>query len=137
MKVLFATEPGNVSPWYQDFVAALAGEFEVLVWPPASPLLPQVQDAIAVVNMGPFFEGGFQPPAVATVTHLRHIVDPHLTRALETVTFAHLAGLILIRPFPFQRGGAPDIHEFQREKLRGFRRSGRRLGSRGRPGVGC
>lgn len=63
MKVLYVTEPGNVSPWYQDFVAALGGEFEVVMWAPDRPFAAQVQNAIAVVDVGPFFEPDMVPAA--------------------------------------------------------------------------
>jgi hypothetical protein len=46
-------EPGDVNPWYQDFVAALGDGFEVPVWAPEQPFAAQGQDAIAVANVGP------------------------------------------------------------------------------------
>jgi phosphoglycerate dehydrogenase-like enzyme len=63
MKVLYVTEPGNMSPWYQDFAAALGGEFEVLMWTFDRPFASQVQDALAVVDAGTFFEPRMVPEA--------------------------------------------------------------------------
>ncbi len=39
MKVLYMTKPGNVSPWYEEFVAALGGNFDVVTWAPTGPLM--------------------------------------------------------------------------------------------------
>jgi phosphoglycerate dehydrogenase-like enzyme len=63
MKVLFVTEPGNVSPWYDDFVAALGGELEVLMFERGRPFASQVRDALAVVDTGAFFDPGMVPEA--------------------------------------------------------------------------
>ena len=65
MKVLYVAEPGDVNPWYQDFVAALGDGFEVPVWARGQPFASQVQDAVAVVNVGPFFEPDMVPAARA------------------------------------------------------------------------
>ncbi len=63
MKVLYLTEPGNVSPWYDDFVAALGAEFEVSIFAPGRPFASQVQDAVAVVDAGRYFQPDMVPVA--------------------------------------------------------------------------
>ena len=63
MKVLYVTKPGDVSPWYQDFVAAVGGEFEVSMWTPDRPFASQVHDAVAVVGVGDYLEPDMIPEA--------------------------------------------------------------------------
>jgi phosphoglycerate dehydrogenase-like enzyme len=63
MKVLYMTEPGNLSPWYEDFVTVLGAEFEVLAWAPDRPFVSQVQGTLAVVDGGAFLEPGMVPEA--------------------------------------------------------------------------
>ena len=63
MKVLYATEPGNVNPWYQDFAAALGGEFEAVMRAPGRRFSSQVRDAVGVIDVGPFFEPDMVPAA--------------------------------------------------------------------------
>lgn len=58
MKVLFMTNPGSVSPWYEDFLAALGDDFDVEMWVPDRPFATQVTGAIAVVDVGPPPEPG-------------------------------------------------------------------------------
>jgi phosphoglycerate dehydrogenase-like enzyme len=63
MKVLYMAQPGNVDPWYADFVAALANEFEPVMWATDQPFAPQVQDALAVVDNGAVLDPGMVPQA--------------------------------------------------------------------------
>jgi hypothetical protein len=58
MKVLYMARPGDLSPWYQDFVAALGEEFEVVMWLPGRPFASQIQDALAVADEGAALEPG-------------------------------------------------------------------------------
>jgi phosphoglycerate dehydrogenase-like enzyme len=52
MKVLVMSKPGNLSPWADDFTAALGDGFEVEIWDPATPFAEQVTDAIAIADIG-------------------------------------------------------------------------------------
>ncbi len=63
MKGLYMTKPGNVSPWYEEFVAALGGDFEVVTWAPDRPFDAQVKDALAVVDVGASLEPSMVPEA--------------------------------------------------------------------------
>lgn len=63
MKVLYLARPGDVSPWYQDFVTALGDEFEVVRWAPGQPFASQVQDALAIADEGAPLEPGMVPQA--------------------------------------------------------------------------
>jgi phosphoglycerate dehydrogenase-like enzyme len=58
MKILYLANPGNVSPWYQGFVAAVQDEFEVLRWAPERPFASQVEGAVAVVDEGVSLDSG-------------------------------------------------------------------------------
>jgi phosphoglycerate dehydrogenase-like enzyme len=74
MKVLYMSDPGDVSPWYDDFVAALGGEFEVLMWAPDQPFASQVQDAVAVVDSGASLEPGMASQASGAGVKLWQLV---------------------------------------------------------------
>jgi D-3-phosphoglycerate dehydrogenase len=63
MKVLYLARPGDASPWYQAFVAALGDEFEVVRWAPGQPFASQVRDALAVADEGAPLEPGMIPQA--------------------------------------------------------------------------
>ena len=63
MKVLYVAQPGVVNPWHEDFATALGDEFEVPMWTPGQPFAAQVQDAVAVANVGAFFEPHMVPEA--------------------------------------------------------------------------
>jgi gluconate 2-dehydrogenase len=63
MKVLYMARPGDVSPWYQGFVAALGGEFEVVRSIPGRPFASRVQDALAVADEGAPVDPGLVPQA--------------------------------------------------------------------------
>jgi phosphoglycerate dehydrogenase-like enzyme len=58
MKVLYMARPGDLSPWYHDFAAALGEEFEVAMWAPGRPFASQIQDALAVADEGTALEPG-------------------------------------------------------------------------------
>jgi phosphoglycerate dehydrogenase-like enzyme len=63
MKVLYVAQPGAVHPWHEDFTAALGDEFEVPMWTPGQPFAAQVKGAVAVANVGAFFEPHMVPEA--------------------------------------------------------------------------
>lgn len=63
MKVLYLARPGDLSPWYQGFAAALGDGFEVVRWAPGRSFASQVQDALAVADEGAPFEPGMVPQA--------------------------------------------------------------------------
>jgi phosphoglycerate dehydrogenase-like enzyme len=63
MKILYMANPGNVSPWYQGFAAALGDEFEILRCAPDQPFASQVEDALTVVDEGVSLEPGMVPAA--------------------------------------------------------------------------
>ncbi len=63
MKVLYMTQPGDVNPWYQDFVTALGEGFDVPIWAPERPFASQVQDALAVVDVGAPLQPDMVPEA--------------------------------------------------------------------------
>ncbi|HTX01379.1 MAG TPA: NAD(P)-dependent oxidoreductase [Acidimicrobiales bacterium] len=63
MKVLFMAKPGNSSPWYEEFVAAIRGEIAVETWDPALPFAAQIDGAVAVADVGAFLEREMIPLA--------------------------------------------------------------------------
>jgi phosphoglycerate dehydrogenase-like enzyme len=63
MKVLYIGRPGDASPSYQDFAAALGDEFEVVRLVPGQPFAAQIQGALAVADEGLPPESGMIPQA--------------------------------------------------------------------------
>jgi phosphoglycerate dehydrogenase-like enzyme len=63
MKVLYMTKPGNASPWYESFLAALGDNLDVQMWAQERAFAGQVKGAVAVVDVGAFLEPGMIPEA--------------------------------------------------------------------------
>jgi phosphoglycerate dehydrogenase-like enzyme len=52
MKVLYLGIPSLMHPWYDDFLAAVAGRHQVVLFDPERPLADQFRDADVVVELG-------------------------------------------------------------------------------------
>jgi phosphoglycerate dehydrogenase-like enzyme len=63
MKVLYVGRPGDVTPGYHDFVAALGAGFQVVRWVPGQPFAGQIQDTLAVADEGIAPQPGMVPQA--------------------------------------------------------------------------
>ena len=52
MNVLYVGMPDLVHPWYDDFLAAIDGQFPVAVYDPERPVAEQFRDVGVVVALG-------------------------------------------------------------------------------------
>ena len=60
-RVLFArlTTAASLSPWYDDFVEAIDGAFEIVFYDPSGSTEEQFRDVLAVVDLGGFAPNEF------------------------------------------------------------------------------
>ncbi len=63
MKVLYMARPGDASPWYRDFIAALGDEFDVVRCADDRPFALQVHGAMGVADEGVSLQPDFVPEA--------------------------------------------------------------------------
>lgn len=60
-RILFArhTTAASLSPWYDDFVEAIDGAYEIVLWDPSVDLAEQLRGVLAVVDLGGFAPNDF------------------------------------------------------------------------------
>jgi phosphoglycerate dehydrogenase-like enzyme len=75
-RILFArhTDLASLSPWYDDFVEAIDGAYEIVLWDPGVSLPDQLRDVLVVVDLGGFAPNDFIDSAVETGVRLWQVM---------------------------------------------------------------
>jgi len=100
MKVLFMGKPGNLSPWYEDFGAALGDDFVLELWDRDRPFGEQIAGAIAVADAGAALDATMIEQAAHAGVRLWQMISAGYDH-LDLATFRANAIRVANTPGPF------------------------------------